>query len=84
MKETSIRLRLTNEEKAAFAEAARSSGRDLSNWARWVMGRAARLANGRAIGPESPEVPSPRASDVNGVTHPSATKNWWDKSKPPV
>lgn len=42
-KEESIRLRLTTEEKEAFANAAAKEGRDLSNWLRWVASRAAGL-----------------------------------------
>jgi hypothetical protein len=40
-KEASIRLRLTDAEKEAFVKAAEREGRDLSNWIRWVAGRAA-------------------------------------------
>lgn len=39
--DTSIRLRLTQEEKNLFTEAAKSSGRTLSNWIRWVASQAA-------------------------------------------
>jgi uncharacterized protein (DUF1778 family) len=42
-KDESIRLRLTAVEKDAFAKAAEKEGRDLSNWIRWIAGRAAGL-----------------------------------------
>ncbi len=41
LKDESLRLRLTTEEKDAFNAAAKREGRDLSNWLRWVARRAA-------------------------------------------
>ena len=50
MKSITIRLRLTEEEKAAWARAADKDGRDLSNWLRWVANRAAGMIDGPARG----------------------------------
>jgi uncharacterized protein (DUF1778 family) len=41
-KEESIRVRLTSNEKEAWAQAAVRTGRDLSNWIRFVANREAK------------------------------------------
>ena len=49
-KDFDIRLRVTKDEKAAFTEAARLDGRDLSGWLRFVAAKAAKAA-GITVGP---------------------------------
>ncbi len=50
MKSITIRLRLTAEEKAAWARAAEKDGRDLSGWLRRVANCAAGVSDGPVRG----------------------------------
>lgn len=45
-KEDSLRLRLTATEKELWTQVAKSAGRDLSNWLRYVANEAARSSRG--------------------------------------